>query len=803
MISTSYMNTVLTPVKIKCYHCGNDCYGDEVKLEEKVFCCEGCRAVYELLQENNMCSYYDFQKSPGIKIKVVPKEHYAYLDKDDIKNKVLDFREGDLCKVTFYIPKIHCTSCIWLLEHLHKINKGVINSQINFLRKEISISYREDLISLRGVVELLDSVGYTPDIRFEKLEQKAKKTDYSILYKIGIAGFCFGNIMMLSFPEYLAVSRFLDSSYKGFFGYVNLILALPVFFYSASEYFISAWNGLKNKLINIEFPIALGLLVVFSRSVYEVLSGSGLGFFDSLTGLIFFLLIGKWFQGKTYEALSFEKDFKSYFPLGITLVKEGKQAAVSLDQLKTGDHVIIRNEEIIPADSVIMKGNGYIDYSFVTGESNPVAKKEEESVFAGGKQIGSSIELKITKDVSHSYFTQLWNQEVFSKRRPNGLFNFTNKIGKIFTIAVVVMAALTYGFWYYFDGGKALYTAISVLIIFCPCTLALAIPFAFGNALRILGKNNLYLKNSDTIETLSKVDTIVFDKTGTLTRKEAEVEYLGEPLTDEETSLVKSMASESIHPLSIMIANFLRDSQSVNVNAFEEIHGQGISGVAGNSKVKLGSSLFVRHEDDRLSNIASNVYCSIDGKQKGVFIIKNKYREGIGPMIKGLEKKYSLHLITGDNDSDKKHLASFFPSQNIHFTQSPFDKLSYIKSLEDQGRIVLMLGDGLNDAGALKQSDVGITVAEDIYSFSPACDGILEGTKLNRIQAYLSYAKDTSRIVRSSLAISLLYNFIGIGFAITGQLTPLTAAIIMPLSSISIVLYVTLATTYISRRKNL
>jgi P-type Cu+ transporter len=797
------MKALVVDEDLICFHCGDECHHNGIKSDDKNFCCEGCKVVYQILNEKNLCTYYDLKKFPGIKAKASPKEHYAYLDKEDIKNKILDFREGDLCKVTLYIPKIHCTSCIWLLEHLSKMSEGIISSQINFLKKEFMLTFREDLISLREAVELIDSLGYTPEIKLENLERKVKKSDYSLLYKIGIAGFCFGNIMLLSFPEYLSISRYLDDSYRGFFGYVNLVLSLPVFFYSASEYFIAAWNGIKNKLINIEFPIALGLLVVFSRSVYEVISNSGLGFFDSLTGLIFFLLIGKWFQGKTYEALSFEKDFKSYFPLGVMLIKEGKHESVSVDKLLSGDKILIRNQEIIPSDSVLIKGRAYIDYSFVTGESSPVAKKEGETIFAGGKQIGSSIELEVIRNVSHSYFTQLWNQEAFSKKREAGLFSFTNKIGKIFTIAVLIISALTYIFWTNYNPSNALYAAISVLIIFCPCTLALAIPFAFGNTLRILGRNGLFLKNAETIETLSKIDTIVFDKTGTLTRKQSEVEYKGEALNDDEISAVRSLASESVHPLSIMIAHYLDSSAREEVFNFREDQGKGISGIINNYKVKLGSGIYVNGHFDDEEHIASNVHCSIDGKYKGVFVIKNIYREGIGPMIRNLEKKYELHLITGDNDSDKKYLKNFFPESNIHFTQNPFDKLEYIKALEAHGKTVLMLGDGLNDAGALKQSDVGITVAEDIYSFSPACDGILQAEKLSSIERYLSFSRSTSMIVRSSLAISLLYNIIGLGFAVTADLTPLTAAIIMPLSSISIVLYVTLATNFSSKRKKL
>jgi P-type Cu+ transporter len=790
--------------KTRCYHCGDYCQNDHTTSEQKIFCCNGCLTVYELLRENQMCSYYDLGKAPGIK--VTKKDNYAYLDNEEIQKRLLDFNEGNLCKVTLYIPKIHCTSCIWLLEHLGKMNNGITSSHINFLKKQINVTFNKSEISLRGVVELLESIGYIPEIKFEKIEKKDKKKNYSVLYKIGIAGFCFGNIMLLSFPEYLTLNDYLAGSYRGFFGYVNLVLSLPVFFYCASDYFISAWNGIKNRLINIDFPIALGLLVVFSRSIYEVISNTGLGFFDSLTGLIFFLLIGRWFQSKTYEALSFEKDYKSYFPLGVTRILEEKHEPVSIDKLRTGDKILIRNQEIIPSDAILTKGKAYIDYSFVTGESALVSKKTGETIFAGGKHIGSSIELTVLKEVSHSYFTQLWNLDAFSRGRNIGLFSFTNKIGKVFTYAVLIIAVLTYIFYSITDPSNALYPAISVLIIFCPCTLALAIPFAFGNSLRILGKSGLFLKNSETIETLSKVNTIVFDKTGTLTRKQSDVKFIGKTLSVEETSMIRSLVSESVHPLSIMISKFLESTARDFVFDFNEYPGKGITGIVNGSVIKMGSYLFVNGTKNNgmvNSSDGSDVHCSINGKYKGVFKIKNQYRDGIESMIKDLGKNYELHLITGDNDSDRNYLKSFIQERNIHFSQNPFDKSEYIKALQNQGKVVLMLGDGLNDAGALRQSDAGISVAEDIHSFSPACDGIIKAEKITKLAGYLSLSKNTSLIVRSSLIISLLYNFIGLSFAVTAELKPLTAAIIMPLSSISIVLYVTLATTVSSGRKNL
>jgi len=799
------MNSILTAEKLVCFHCGDDCRNDKIRLEDKLFCCEGCKTVYEILSSKDLCAYYNFEGASGVKKNNASNNNqFASLDEPSISDKILNFKEGNHYKVTFYIPKIHCTSCIWLLEHLSKMNEGVVSSRINFLKKELSISFNSDVISLRHLAELIDSLGYTPQLNLDKFDSKETKTDYSLIYKIGIAGFCFGNIMMLSFPDYLSVTRSLSQEYSNFFGVINLILALPVVFYAGSGYFISAWNGLKNKIINIDFPIALSLVAVFGRSVYEVYTYSGLGYFDSLAGLVFFLLIGKWYQRKTYDALSFEKDYKSYFPLAVSLIREGELVNVPVSQLKKGDRILVRNQELIPADCTIVKGNANIDYSFVTGESVPLEKQPGDKVYAGGKQIGSSIELVVRKDVQHSYFTQLWNQDVFKKDNRANLQTFANKVGKVFTIAILVVAFSTFFYWYRIDHDTAFRSAISVLIVFCPCVLTLAMPFAFGNTLRKFGSNGFFMKSKDSVETMANIDTVVFDKTGTLTEKESKAEFIGLPLTEEEEVLVCSVAAQTMHPLSQSILKSISSDRIIPVTTFTEKSGGGIEAELRSVTIKMGSSIFVVGMRDYNENDASTkVFLSINGTVKGYFRITHQYRLGIEKLIVKLNKHFDIHLLSGDNDAEMEHLSKLLPKENIHFNQTPFDKLSYIAELKESGSNVLMVGDGLNDAGALKQSDLGITVVEDIYNFSPACDAILDAKSLGRLSDFINFSKISCNTVKISLAISLLYNVIGLYFAVSGRLKPLIAAIIMPLSSVSVVLFVTLTILYFAHKRKL
>lgn len=792
------------PVLKQCYHCGDECKSKAISIEGKDFCCEGCKTVFELLDSNNLCNYYQFNNSPGNKINNGTDSKYAYLDNETIKNRLLDFREKSYSKITFYIPGIHCSSCIWLLENLHKFSAGVIRSQINFLKKELTVIFNEEIITLREVAEILDSTGYTPQISLSQLDKKEskKKTNHQ-LFKLGIAGFCFGNIMLLSFPDYLKMDS-LEAGYGHFFAYLSLFLSLPVFLYCDSEFFTSAYNGLKKRIINIDLPIALGLLVIFARSVYEILSHTGPGYLDSFAGLVFFMLIGRWYQRRTYDALAFERDYKSYFPVSVTKISEDNKEIIPINELKPLDRILIRNQELIPADAKILNGIGNIDYSFVTGESVPVRKEQGCDVFAGGRQVGGTLELEIQKEISQSYFTDLWNQDVFKKEKNESIENFANKTGKIFTIAVIILSMATFTYWWLNDYSKAVQSFAAVLIVFCPCMLALSIPFCFNNAMRIFGRHGFYLKSTETVEQIAKVDTIVFDKTGTITTVNDSTEFIGEELSNYEKILIKSLTKHSTHPLSQIVAKSLTCLDAATLEEFEEMPSQGITGKVDGNLVKIGTRQFVSGETKQESDPFSKVHISIKGMYRGYFRIENKLREGLPGLILSLGKKYDLHLLSGDNSQQKENMLKLFPKeQNVHFSQKPLDKLEYIKRLQEQGKTVLMVGDGLNDAGALKQSDAGITVSDDVYNFSPSCDAIIDSNKLRKLNEYVRFCKSSLTTVKASLIISLFYNILGLSFAMAGKLNPLVAAVLMPASSVSVVLFVTITSNIIAKKKGL
>lgn len=793
---TKERNTVIirkeTEAETLCYHCGTPCITNNISLEDKVFCCEGCKLVYEIINNNGLCDYYTLQSHPGLsQIKATRQDKYAYLDNADIAKQLYSFTDGTRTIVTLYIPGVHCTSCMWLMEHMHRLNEGITSSRLNFTAKEVTIHFLNDKISLRQIVELLSTIGYEPYISLDDTGKKAEKSyNREKIYKLGIAGFCFGNIMMLSFPEYLSDNN-IEHQYAQLFRILNLVLALPVFFYSATEFFASAWAGLKQKVLNIDAPIVLALLITFTRSVYEIATNTGAGYLDSMSGIVFFMLVGRVVQERTYRSISFHRDYKSYFPIAVDVITSKGTESRNIQDLKENDLVQLHNEEIIPADAIIIKGTACIDYSFVTGESEPVTIAEGSTIYAGGKQTGGQITIKIIKPVAGSYLTSLWNHHAFAKNKiktakENSVIHL---LSKYFTIVLFTLAAITGIYWALNDPSKILPSVSAMLIVACPCALLLAATYTDGNLLRIFSNNGLFLRDAVVIEQLGNIDHIVFDKTGTLTQGSNRIISKGHQLSEEETDWVYNAAKASRHPYSKALVGLLGERNRVTIDTWKETEGAGIQATVAGQELVIGSAALVGIAVPVADK--ANFYVRIGDKITEYHVVP-LLREGLAEVLPDLSEKYKLSLLSGDNDRQKEMMQQVFRGNSeFLFEQKPVDKLNYISRQQADGHKVLMMGDGLNDAGALQQSDVGITLADDVNNFTPSCDAILDAKKFAKFPQLLNLARSGRTITNTSFVISILYNMIGLFISIQGKMNPMIAAILMPLSTLTIVLITT------------
>ncbi|KAF0176687.1 MAG: Cu2+-exporting ATPase [Limisphaerales bacterium] len=856
-------------MKAACFHCGAACGSAAHSRADKSFCCAGCLAVFELLTENGLAGFYQLAEQPGIRVaQPTATNRFAFLDEPAVRARLVDFADDKLTRVTFHLPAIHCIACVWLLENLFRLLPGIGQSQVNFARKEAAVAFDPARVKLSEVAALLASLGYEPELKLADLDAKPANPPARRLWlQLGVAGFAFGNAMFFAITGYFGLDAFTGPQLKELIGWLNLLLAVPVVAFSAADYYRSAWASLRQRLLNIDVPIAAGIVAIFAQSVWEVASGRGEGYFDSLCGLIFFLLCGKLFQQKTYNRLAFDRDYKSFFPLSVTRVerrfpnrladvadKAGsetgapQESRVSLSELAIGDHLLLRNGELIPADAKLLSGPALIDYSFVTGESEPLAKQPGDYLYAGGRQMGGAIEVETVKPVSQSYLTSLWNQDAFRKDRTESFNALTNAYSQRFTKIILTVAVGAAVFWAVVNPAKSLNAFTAVLIVACPCALALAAPFALGSAQRVLGRRNVFLKNPFVLETLARVNAIVFDKTGTLTAAGAgSVTWQGAQvarhsnvetsnatraegldigmssygeLTDAEERWLYSMTRHSTHPLAVRIGEAIAGQHFPEpVRSFLETTGCGMEGQVDGHEIWAGSAAWLESRGVACSSrrkeapsspdptqsepphVGSYVHVAIDGRQRGCFVLASALRSDSGQLITELSSRYELALLSGDNERERERFRALFGSDALlQFNQSPLDKLDFIKRLQRDGKTVMMVGDGLNDAGALKQADVGVAVVESVSAFSPASDIIASAQMVPRLAEVLRYAKQSVATVRAAFLISTIYNIVGVSIAASGNLSPVVCAILMPLSSVSVVAFACGMTAWLGRK---
>ena len=776
-----------------CFHCGELCTDSRFEKDDKAFCCQGCLLVHDLLAESGLGHFYDLNQHPGTRVKPsVLSGQWAFLDEAPVRQRLLDFSDGRTGRVTFQIPSIHCVACVWLLENLFRLHPGIGQSQVNFARREAAITFDEEKIKLSELVALLASIGYEPTLTFGELDaRKISPVRKRQWLQMGVAGFAFGNIMLFSLPQYFGYDSFSGPLFKTIFGWLNLLLTLPVILFSASDYWKSALFSLRQRALTLEVPIVLGMAAIYGRSIFEIVSGTGEGYCDSLTGLVFLLLCGRAFQHITQERLAFDRDYKSFFPLSVARLSRagilparadaiganelramnrspGRRDAcptlpaqftaptrdstiaaaphepvfrtteerISISQLQVGDRIVIRNSEIIPADSKLLSGPAFIDYSFVTGESEPVSKQDGDYLYAGGQQIGAAIELETVKPVSQSYLTSLWNHETFQKDAGANFNSLTNRYSRWFTLAVVGVALAAALFWIALGNSpRGVKAFASVLIVACPCALALAAPFALGTIQRWLARVNVFLKNALVLERMARVDTIVFDKTGTLTSAGINaVKFHGGNLSATEENWLFSLTRHSTHPHSVAISESFGGRYFPNrFVPFWKLPAAASRGRCDDHEIWLGSRAWLESRNVNVESASSFpahgsvVHLAVDGRYRGAFVLSSELRSSADQLIRQLGKHYDLALLSGDNERERERFRALFGDDaRLNFNQSPLDKLGFIRRLQESGKTVMMVGDGLNDAGALKQSDVGVAVVEKVGAFSPASDVILD-----------------------------------------------------------------------------
>jgi Cu+-exporting ATPase len=782
-LSASHPVTAAQPT---CRHCGESCDRSIVESPLGTFCCDGCEAVYRILQEHDLGDFYTCAPSPGLSQRGrsnLDDARFAVLDEPRIAGEFLEFDDGRMARAVFAVPALHCASCVWLLEQFWRFDPAVTRSEVDLQRRTLRVEYNPSQTSLRRIAEQLAALGYEPLLSIERSTGAAPGARRRLYLQLGVAGFAFGNIMLFSIPRYVNAAP-LEGGFQQLFDALNIALAVPVLLFSVSDYFRTSWQALRHLTITLDVPVALGLGVLFLRSVADIASGRGEGFMDSFAGLAFFLLLGRLFQQKVFDRISFDRTYRSFLPLSVRREAAGGVQVTPLERLEPGDRIRLRRREVVPADGRLLDERGTVDYAFITGEEAPLVVRRGDVVRAGGRA-GGAMRLSIERPVSQSQLAALWNNPVFGKEKPRWLTNLAAGFGAWFTVGAIGLAAAGAIAWWP-DAAASASVATAVLIVACPCALTLSAPLALGTAMGQLGTRGLYLKQPAVALDLSRIDMVVFDKTGTLTGGNGQRSIEGGGLSDQGWRLVCRLAQESVHPVSRAIAQKAVATDDLPRPAHvREMPGQGISGIVGGEAVAIGSAAFIAKCTGRPTAADDRTYL-VAGSERGWVRLSSPARPGIEEATAALGSDHDIYILSGDRDAEwTRWLPLFGP--RMRFQQSPDDKLAFVRKARAEGRRVLMAGDGLNDAGALAAADVGLAVSDDTSCIVPACDGVIAGDRLTDLPAFLRYARRARAVVIACVAVSVAYNAIGLTLALSGRLTPLASAVLMPVSSITVI----------------
>ncbi len=764
------------------------------------FCCKGCRQVYLLLHQSQLGNYYTIERQPGLPRGEKSKASFDFLDEEDVTRRMCTELSGDRRLVVLRLPGIHCSSCVWLLEHLYRLEPAVERCTVNFLRKEAELVYDHKALPLSRLAQLLHDIGYEADFRMQDLgDKKISSHRHRDWIHLGITAFCFGNVMLLSFPEY--VTEDLPIQFSLFFSYAASLLSFPPLFIACQRWFKTSLVGLSKKMINMDVPISLGMLTLFARSAYESWYLGNPGYWDSLCAFIFFLLLGRSFQEKTFDSIHFDRDYRAYFPMSVLLKnQDGQWTSTAVHNLKGGEEIELHHGDVLAADSILLDFSATFDNSFLTGESLPLEAVPGQELPAGSRLASPKACLRVLRPTQEGSLARAWARSS-NRDRMSKSDVITSRISPVFTLAIVSTAIVTLLTWVVIgQTGTGILALSSVLIVACPCALALAAPLVHGSSLRLLSRRGIHVRDGASLERMAEIDTIIFDKTGTLTTGLVQLNPIFSQISSEQQDMIHSVCRLSSHPVAKALALQVIGAE-VSVNRFQEQVGLGIEAQCADSLIRIGSAAYL--DLQKMIQLDASVGISINGELIAAYHRRNEFRPEWLKTLQSMPAGLDFHLLSGDRDWEQDLLLRFFKSDQIHFNQSPEAKQLYLEKLQNDHKKVCMIGDGLNDAAALQSAYMGIAIHNEQAHFSPACDLIIPGADFADLPFLFKSASMLTHLIWFGFAISIMYNLIGVVIAASALLSPLYAAILMPLSSLTIVSLSTMGCSWILRKNKL
>lgn len=801
---------------VKCNHCHLE-FSENVMIKENDlnFCCKGCQGVYHLLKSDGLDSFYDKlgNKTIAPPLKIVNDDITKFDSKNFLDNYVSVTKEG-FSQIDLIIEGIHCAACVWLNEKILYETKGIIEANINFTSNKARIVWDEEKLKLSEIILKIRAIGYNAyayDSSVADVQASKAKRDYFIRMMVAVIASM--NIMMLSVAKYTGFFTGISDEVKNMIHIGEFLLSTPVLFYSGWIFFKGGYYGLKNRMVNMDLLVASGSTLTYTYSMFILFGAKGESYFDSVAMIITFVLVGKYLEviGKKSAVDTLDK-IKSSLPLEAVVIENNIKKTVALNSIKIGDIIEIKAGEKVPVDGKIIKGEGFFDESTLTGESLPIYKKATDLVFSGTINSNALIEYEVTKDFKNSTFSSIVTLLEDSLNSKPKIQTKAAEISKYFTVTILSLATATFLVWYFFgiDLGfdyngttqfeRSFIVAVSVIVIACPCALALATPMASLVGISELAKKSLLFKEAKFIESLAVANTVVFDKTGTLTKGELNVAKM--KILDEnihKLNLLYSILCASTHPVSRSIKKHLETKYDLiekKLDNVKNIEAKGMSASYSNIDGKtfelLGGNVDLLKQNGIYYKFESNktVYLfAINKRVIATFELEDEIKENAKELVEFLQNKnIEVVMLTGDNENVASRVAKELNIKKYFSFQTPISKANYIKELKKENKTVVMVGDGVNDSVALSNADVAIAMGNSADVSLAISDVVLLNSSLNSLKDAFVISSKTYKFIKQNLFLSLLYNTITIPLAMAGLVIPLIAALSMSLSSLMVVL---------------
>ncbi len=798
----------------ECFHCGLPVpsgvqFEAEIDGQHRKFCCLGCQSVCQVIYDSGMQGFY--QRTPNGQLLSPPPEPPKNIDLYDIDEVQDEFITiaGNQRNIHLLVEGIHCAACVWLIERTLSSIPGILATNVNLANKRLHLSWDNSQIHLSAIIKRLSDIGYAA-VPFdpEIAEGTIKKQNRALLLRMAFAGFAMMNLLWVSIALYTGADK---GEFRSLFHWIGFILATPTLLYSGWPFLKGAWSGIKQLHLGMDLPIAIGASTTYAYSIYVMLSQSQVGevYFDTVVNFIFVILVGRFLEAKSKRhAVAATQRLLDLQPRVATVIRDNATNVVPIRSVKPDEVVLIKAGDKIPVDGIILSGVSSIDESMLSGESLPISKSNGDSVSAGTVNIESTITVKVKATLRHTALGKIIDLVEQAQASKAPIQCIADQIVPWFVAVTILLATATFIWWYSSGIEQALLASTAVLIITCPCAFGLATPMAIAVASGLGARNGILVKNGAVLEYLSTINHFVFDKTGTLTEGQMKVRNIFTTQNlDEQTLLLLSAEVEqySEHNIAKAIVNEAIQ-QSMNLKTdhiidFKTKSGFGVKAKLNDKTVIIGTRKWLEHNNCALDASLqtktekfehkgiSCIHVAINHEEVGLITIADSLRPGAKKLVESLRHSgIKMTLLSGDRHAVASAIADELGGMDVIAEVLPEEKDQVIRDLQETGEQVAMIGDGINDAPALMRADVGIAIGSGTDVSMESSDIVLLSDDLDTIRLASSLSRRTIRTIHQNIAISITYNVIMVPLAMMAFVTPLVAAISMPISSLAVIM---------------